>query len=484
MRISGTSASELARQIRHGEVSPVEVVRAHIDRIVECNERTNAFVTLCKEEAIERARMAERELESGEEVGPLHGVPIGIKDLQPVAGVRCTYGSKLYADNIPDSDSQLVRSLKDSGAIVLGKTNAPEFALEGTTDNYLFGPTSTPFDEHRNAGGSSGGSAAAVGDGLVPIAQGSDGGGSIRIPASFCGVYGYKASFGRIPAASPPNQFGRHTPFLHVGPLTRYVEDAALFLDILSQPSTNDPFALPNTETDFRSATHQPVSGFDIAYSPDLGLYEIDRRVSDVVDDAVYEFETAGATVSEVELEFRHSRDEIVEVFNTMFDVYFAYQAAYEIDSLPEHMDAVTPEIARSIRNGNNVSAVEYRGTEHIRTEVFNTIQQVFEDYDLLVSPTLAVPPFRNDDPEVYRDDVLVGPTEINGQSVHRRDGWTLCIPFNMSGHPAASIPAGFTDDGLPIGMQLVGDRHDDRSVLAASGAFERNKPWHDRYDR
>jgi Asp-tRNA(Asn)/Glu-tRNA(Gln) amidotransferase A subunit family amidase len=483
MVISNISAAELASQIRRGEVSPVEVVDAYLERIGERNGRTNAFVTVCEERARRRAREAEKAVERGEQLGALHGIPVGIKDLQPVAGVRTTFGSKLYENHVPDHSSPIVQSLEDAGAIVIGKTNAPEFALEGTTDNYVFGPTSTPFDTNKNAGGSSGGSAAAVADGLAPIAQGSDGGGSIRIPASFCGVYGYKASFGRIPAAAGENKFTRHTPFLHLGPLTRYVEDAALLLDVLAGPDRHDPFALPEQETSYFEATRRPIDDLTIAYSPNLSLFRIDERVRSTIDSAVSEFESAGATVTEVELEINRSREEVLDAFDMMFNVFFAYQAEYEIDALPERMDDVTPEIAKSIQHGSSVSAVEYRGTELIRTEVFDAIQSVFDEYDLLVSPTLAVPPFDNDDPEVYRDEVLVGPREIGGVEINPRDGWTLCTPFNMSGHPAASIPGGFTDDGLPIGMQLVGPRHDDVTVLAASAAFERIKPWHHAYE-
>ncbi|MEF8800995.1 MAG: amidase [Halolamina sp.] len=482
MAIHEYSATELAVKIRQGDLSPVEVVDAYVDRIEQRNDRINAFVTVCDERARQHAQEAEDALERGEDVGPLHGVPVGIKDLQPVAGVRTTFGSKLYEDHVPEADSEIVRRLKDAGAIVLGKTNAPEFGLEGTTDNYLFGPTSTPFDAEKNAGGSSGGSAAAVADGLVPIAQGSDGGGSIRIPASFCGVYGFKASFGRIPAAGSPNKFVRHTPFLHVGPLTRTVEDAALLMDILAGPSRHDPFSLPETESSYHQSTRQPIDDLEIAYSPDLGLFPIDERVQSAVESATTDLAATGATVEEAELEFEYSRAEILDAFGTMFDVHFAYQAACEIDSLPARMDDVTPEIAKSIRHGEELSAVDYRSLELIRTAVFDTIQSIFDDYDLLVTPTLAVPPFDNDDPDIFSNDILVGPGEVAGEEIDPRDGWTLCTPFNMSGHPVASIPCGFTGENLPIGMQIVGGRHADTTVLAASAAFERLSPWQQNY--
>ena len=261
-----TPATELAFRIRRRDLSPVEVVDAFLDRIEDRNGRINAYVTVLDEEARKKAKEAERLLGSGRPLGPLHGVPVAIKDLFDFkAGVRNTFGSKPLADFVPRQSVTYVERLEEAGAIVLGKTNTPEFGHKGATDNLLFGPTSTPFAPGKNAGGSSGGSAAAVADGLAAIAQGTDSGGSIRIPASFCGVYGLKASFGRVATASRPDAFVTHTPFSHSGPLSRTIEDAALMVDVMTGPHPRDPFSLPNDGTDYLVATRQSIEGMRVA---------------------------------------------------------------------------------------------------------------------------------------------------------------------------------------------------------------------------
>lgn len=272
-----TPATELAARIRRRDLSPAEVVDA------SRNGEINAYVTVLWEEA----RDAERVVGSGAALGPLHGVPVAIKDLFDYkAGVRNTYGSKPLADYVPDRDATYVERLENAGAIVLGKTNTPEFGHKATTDNLLFGPTSTPFAPGKNAGGSSGGSAAAVADGLAAIAQGSDAGGSIRIPASFCGVYGLKTSFGRVAAATRPDAFLPHTPFSHSGPLTRSVEDAALMLGVMAGPHTRDPFSIPYDGTDYLAATHRSVEGLRIAYSPNFDVFSVQEGVEAIVNSA------------------------------------------------------------------------------------------------------------------------------------------------------------------------------------------------------
>ncbi|WP_372911078.1 amidase [Salinigranum sp.] len=481
-----TSAAVLASRIRRGDLSPVAVVDACLERIDARNEDTNAFVTVLEEEARERAKEAEAAVRRGEELGPLHGVPIAIKDLFDFkAGVRNTMGSVPFAEFVPEESATYVRRLEDAGAIVLGKTNTPEMGHKGTTDNRLFGPTSTPFDLDRNAGGSSGGSAAAVADGLVPIAQGSDGGGSVRIPAAWSGVYGFKATYGRVAQAIRPDAFLSHTPTIHAGPLTRTVEDAALMLDVMTGPDPRDPLSVPEDPHDFRGAVRRGVEGMDVAYSPDFDVFPVDERVRRVVDDAVTAFETAGATVEEVSLGLTHDQFELAELW--IREIGMLYHSAVEgfkaegLDLLGDHRDELTPEFAELLEETRDQSVVGYKRDEHLRTEVYDALQDVFtvEEYDLLVTPTLAVPPVENDDGGTGQ---TVGPSEVDGEPVDPLIGWCLTYPINFTGHPAASIPAGFTDDGLPVGLQLVGDRFDDETVFAASGAFERVRPWHDAY--
>jgi Asp-tRNA(Asn)/Glu-tRNA(Gln) amidotransferase A subunit family amidase len=478
-----TPATELAARIRRRDLSPVEVVNAFLERIEERNGRLNAYVTVLGEEAREAAREAERALGSGEALGALHGVPVAIKDLFDYKiGVRNTYGLKPMANYVPNRHATYVERLERAGAIVLGKTNTPEFGHRGITDNLLFGPTSTPFAPGKNAGGSSGGSAAAVADGLAPIAQGSDGGGSIRIPASFCGVYGFKATFGRVASATRPDAFLSHTPFTNSGPLSRTVEDAALMLSVMAGPHPRDPFSVPDDGTDYPAVTRRSVSGLKIAYSANLDIFPVEERVLSVVGEAVRAFEETGARVEEASMGLKHDQRELSSTWMREVGVRYAEITAHfrkegVVDLLGEHREDLTPQLVNLLESGQQMSALDYRLDDVTRTEVFDAIQDLFEHYDLLLTPTLAVPPFDNAD-----DGNTVGPSEVNGEEVDPLLGWCLTYPFNFTGHPAASVPAGFTDEGLPIGMQIVGRRFADDTVLAASAAFERLRPWHDSY--
>ncbi|MFB6300149.1 MAG: amidase [Halobacteriales archaeon] len=475
------SATELAVRIRHGTLSPVELVEACLDRIDVRNDTINAFVYVDADRARREAKAAEAAVERGETLGPLHGLPVAIKDLNDVAGMPTTSGSVPFADNIAEENAPFVDRLIDAGAIMIGKTNTPEYGHKGTTDNQLFGATSTPFAPGYNAGGSSGGSAAAVSDGMVPLAQGTDGGGSVRIPASFCGGFGFKSTYRRIPRKYRPDGFS-HTPFSHVGPQTRTVEDAALMLSVMTGIHPSDPFVTADEGTDFLDAVHTPIDELDIAYSPDMGVFPIDNRVADIVDSAVDAFTEAGADLAEIEFDPGRSRQEIVESWLAGFRVGYAKLAktvkdTEGVDYLGEARDDASPEFIEQVEAGQEYSAVEFKLEDIVRTDVFDTIQSVLDTHDLLVTPTLAVPPVENDS-----DGDTVGPTEVNGEPVDPVIGWCLTYPLNMTGHPAATVPAGFTDGGLPIGMQLIGRRYDDETVLAASAAFERVHPWHDAY--
>jgi len=478
-------ATELAARIRRRDLSPVEVVEAFLERIEERNARINAYVTVIGDEAREAAKEAERAITSGEDLGPLHGVPVAIKDLFDYkAGVRNTYGLKPMADYVPERSATYVERLENAGAIVIGKTNTPEFGHRGITDNLLFGPTSTPFAPGKNAGGSSGGSAAAVADGLAPIAQGSDGGGSIRIPASFCGVYGIKATFGRVASATRPDAFLSHTPFTNSGPLSRTVEDAALMLGVMAGPHPRDPFSLPDDGSNYLAATRRSIRGMRIAYSPNFDIFPVEEEVLSVVGEAVKAFEEAGALVEKASVGLKQDQRELSDIWMREVGVRYAeisanFKKAGAVDLLGDHREDLTPQLVNLLEAGQKMSALDYRLDDVVRTEVFDAIQDLFERYDLLLTPTLAVPPFDNAD-----DGNTVGPSEINGEEVDPLLGWCLTYPINYTGHPAASVPAGFTTEGLPIGMQIVGQRFADETVLAASATFERMRPWHDSYPR
>lgn len=470
-------AAEMAQRIRAGELSPVEVVDAFLARITARNGEVNAYVTRLDDQARAAARQAEQALERGTELGPLHGVPVAIKDLfDPVAGVRNTFGCKVFIDFVPEENAVYVQRLLDAGAILLGKTNTPEFGHKGVTDNLLFGPTSTPFDTTRNAGGSSGGSAAAVAHGLAALAQGSDAGGSIRIPAAHCGVVGFKPSFGRVAAAYRPDGF-LSTPFIHAGPLTRTVGDAALMASVICGPHDRDPLSLPDDGIDWAGATSAPVDGLRVAYSCDLGDFPVDPAVRALVDAAVADLGGAGLATEPIDLDLGSPHDELTDLWMREMAVLYgataANLAAVGIDLVGEHRNAICPDFLALLERGATLGAIEAKGDDVLRTRVFDALQDVFVEHELLITATVGVPPFPNRD-----DGHTVGPSEVDGRPVDPLLGWCLTHPFNFSGHPAISVPAGLTAEGLPVGLQIVGRRHDDFTVLAAAAALERVRPW------
>jgi len=473
-------APELALRIRRGDLSPVEVVDAHLDRIAARDDAINAFVDVYEADARSAAREAERAVERGDELGPLHGLPLAVKDNYAVGGKRFTNGSVPLADNVAAADDPTVARLKDAGAIVIGKTNTPEFATKAVTDNDLFGPTGTPFDPERMAGGSSGGSAAAAAAGMVPLALGTDGGGSLRIPASACGVFGIKPSFGRVPVPLRPDGFSHHTPMRGRGPQTRTVEGGAMLLDVLSGPNPADPFSLEASDVDLVAATRQSVANLTVGYTADLdGTFPIDDRVRGVFRDAVAAVDDTPATVTAASPVLPSPRDELYACWEAGFAVILA-EVLETLkrdgrDLLGDHRDELDPTNVELAERGMEMSAVEYRRWDVVRTELFDAVQSFFETYDALLVPTIAVPPFEHG---------AWAPDTVDGEPVDSTLGWTLTWLFNLTGHPAASVPAGFTDEGLPVGMQIVGPRFADDRVLALSGAFERVRPWHDAYDR
>ena len=476
------SATEMALRIRRRDLSPVEVVAAFVARIEQRNPSLNAFVYLGFDDARARAQEAERALMAGEALGPLHGVPSAIKDLFDFKpGWVSTFGGiPAFKDKVVDAYCTYARRIEEAGAILLGKTNSPIMGFRGTCDNYLFGPSRNPFDLSRNTGGSSGGSAGAVADGLVPLAEGTDGGGSIRIPASWCGVYGYKPAFGRVPYVSRPNAFGGDTPFLFEGPLTRTVEDAALAMSVLAGYDSRDPLSLDD-QVDFLAATRRSIRGWRIAYSPNLDIFPVDGRVAEVVAAAVRAFEEAGAHVEEVTLGLRRSQRELSDLWCRLISLNNI--AALEgfkaegVDLLADHRADLPPEFLAWLEQGQRLSAMDLWHDQEIRSEVYDAIQGVLNSYDLLVTPTLACLPVEN-----ASDGNTVGPAAINGEAVNRLIGWCLTYPINYTGHPAASIPAGLAEGHLPVGMQIVGRRYADSDVLAASATFERLRPWQSSY--
>jgi amidase/aspartyl-tRNA(Asn)/glutamyl-tRNA(Gln) amidotransferase subunit A len=478
------SATEIASRIRRRDISPVEVIESFITRIERRNPSLNALVYYGFDDARRAAKAAENAVMRGVDLGPLHGVPTAIKDLFDFKpGWPATLGGiRALRNNVVNAYCAYAERMeRRGGAILMGKTNSSLMGFRGTCDNYLFGPTRNPFNLSKNSGGSSGGSAAAVADGLLPFAEGSDAGGSIRIPASWCGVYGYKASFGRVPFFVSPDAFGNDSPFLFEGPITRNVEDAALALTVLSGYDGRDPFSLNEPVPDFTAATRRSIRGMRIAYSPNFDIFPVDHQVTKVVSKAVQAFKEAGALVEEVKLGITRPLLEYSDVWNRLYMVLnlhaFESYKRNGINLLKDHRDDFPPEYLHWVEAAQRMSALDLYRDQDVRTEIFNAIQGVFNDYDLLVTPTLANLPVDN-----APDGNTVGPSVINGEKVDSLIGWCLTYFVNFTGHPAASIPAGMSDNGLPIGMQIIGRRNADVDVLAASGAFERLRPWHGSY--
>jgi amidase len=476
------SVTDIARAIRERKLSPVEVVDAFITRIEARNPSLNAFVYRGFDEARDSAKKAEAKVMSGQELGVLHGVPVGIKDLFDFKpGWISTFGGIRALRNYKvNFYCAFAERIEKAGAIILGKTNSPVMGFRGTCDNYLFGVTKNPFDTSKNTGGSSGGSSAAVADGLLPLAEGTDGGGSIRIPASCCNLFGYKAAFGRVPCVIRPNAFGADTPFIFEGPITRNVEDAALALSALAGYHPGDPYSL-DEQPDFAAATRKSINGWKIAYSPNLDVFPVDARVADIVRNAVQAFEQAGAHVEEIKIGINRPQKELSDLWcRLIMPLNLQTLEGFRnsgIDILKDHRDDLPPEYLSWVDRGYKISALEFFRDQAIRSEIYDAFQGVLNRYRLLITPTLACLPVDN-----ATDGNTKGPDRIDGEEVDPLIGWCLTYPVNFTGHPAASIPTGLAAGNLPVGMQIIGRRYADADVLAASAAFERLRPWRDAY--
>ncbi|MBL0387435.1 amidase [Tumebacillus sp. ITR2] len=458
------SAAELAHLIRTRRVSPVEVMQATLARIEEINPQINAFVTLVPEQALSNARAAEDAVMRGLPLGDLHGVPIAIKDLTPTAGIRTTMGSKLFADNVPTEDAIIVRRLKAAGTIIVGKTNTPEFGHKGTTDNLLFPATRNPWNLARTSGGSSGGSASAVAAGLVPLAEGGDGGGSVRIPAAFCGLYGFIPTSGRLPS-DILNPFAGTSPFLRFGTLTRSVEDSALMYQAMVGYSMKDPISFEtHPHEDVRHGLENGVQGLRIAYSANLGYKPLDPQVRAAFEASLQVYRDLGATVEEVDLGLV---DPLKNIDEAWAKLWYSMIATIFAGAPKETLDLLDPNVVHMIELGNNLGGVELTLASYAREMIFNRLNAIHERYDLLLTPTTAVTAFPYDLPQG-------GPSDIDGQAIDPFLGWALTPMINQTGHPAASIPVGFDQEGLPIGLQLIGRRLGEQTIYRAARAFER----------
>jgi aspartyl-tRNA(Asn)/glutamyl-tRNA(Gln) amidotransferase subunit A len=452
-------ATELLAAIKAKKASPVEVVEAVLARIERFNPTLNAYCTLTAEAARTAAKEAEAAVMRGDSLGSLHGVPVSIKDLVATKGVRTTYGSKLYEHFIPDEDAPVVERLKQAGAIILGKTNTPEFGHKGVTDNPVFGLSRNPWSLGHTPGGSSGGGAAAVAAGMGPLAVGTDGGGSIRIPCSCCGIFGLKATLGRV-AAAPT--FGGLDTLSHTGPMTRTVRDAALMLKAIVGADPRDPGSLPHDGTDFLADLDRGIKGLRVGWTPDWGYAAVDPQVRQLSEAGAKRFVELGCHVDEANPDFSDP-DQAYGILSS------ATTAARLGEKLEEWRERFDRSLLPQLEYGMRWTAVDFVKAANVRRTLNDAFRKFFSHYDLLLTPTLAAPPL-----PVGVDDYR----EIGGRKVGRRGWIVFTFPLNLTGLPAATVPCGWTPDGLPVGLQIIGSRLAEASVLRASAAFEALAPW------
>jgi aspartyl-tRNA(Asn)/glutamyl-tRNA(Gln) amidotransferase subunit A len=454
-----TPATELAAAIRAKTVSPVEVVDAVLARIERVNSTLNAYCTVAADAARAAARDAEAAVVRGDPLGPLHGVPVSIKDLVITKGIRTTWGSRIYEHFVPSEDAPVVERLTRAGAIILGKTNTPEFGHKGVTDNPVFGPSRNPWSLDHTPGGSSGGAAAAVAAGLGPLAVGTDGGGSIRIPGSCCGIVGLKATLGRVAAA--PTYGGLDT-LSHTGPMTRTVRDAALMLTAIAGPDPRDLSSLPGDGVDYVKTLEDGIQGLRVGWTPDWGYAAVDPQVREITEAAARRFAATGCDVEEAHPGFSDPADAFVVLFNAAF-------AARLGGALLEWRDRMDPGLTSLIDDGMRYTAVDFITAGNVRRTLNDAFRRFFARYALLLTPTLPAPPLRIG-VNAYE--------EIGGRRVGPTGWFAFTFPVNMTGYPAATVPCGRTRDGLPVGLQIIGPRFADALVLRAAAAFEAIQPW------
>ena len=461
-------ATQIASAIARREISPVETVTTALDRMQATEPFLHAFCTPAPELALAEARRLQADLAAGAPAGPLAGVPVAVKDLVFTRGLRTTFGSRLYADFVPEDDDIAVERLRAAGAIVIGKTNVAEFGYGGIGHNPLFETTRNPWDLRLTPGGSSAGSAAAVAAGVCPIAVGSDGGGSVRLPAAFTGLIGVKASMGRVPlwpgCRDPrfPGASGWES-IEHIGPLGRSVADAALMLAVMSGPDHRDRWSLPEDGIAWRAAAlPRDRLSLRIAYCPRWGGLPVDSEVAAIVSSAARAFGDAGCSVEEIE-------DPLGDVIDCHRTIVALETDTIGLARLAERQNCkLSPAVAALVGAVPDGKAAVMAMIE--RKRICETLAGLMKRFDLLLTPTAPVPAFAIDHN---------GPGLIEGRAV-ADDAWTPALfPFNLTGQPAASVPAGWTKAGLPVGLQIVGRHLADATVIAAAASFEAMRPWH-----
>ncbi len=460
-----TPATELARLYRSRAVSPVEVVEAVLARIDELNPSLQAYLTVTADRARQEARAAEERARRGTLRGPLDGIPYSIKDLEPTAEVRTTFGSKWFEGHVPAADGAVAGRLRATGAVLLGKTNTPNFGHKDSCDNLLGPPCRNPWRLDRTSGASSGGAGAAVAAGLGPIAHGSDGAGSIRIPSALCGIVGFKPSFGRVPYHPSADYWAARS---HNGPMARTVRDAALLLGAMAGPDPRDPLSIDAPPEDYLRGCDGDLAGVRVVWSADLGYAPVDPEVRALTAAAARRFTELGGR-----LEARDPGWPDPGAFHAI--IYEVNVAARQIDRAVERPEWIEPSLMQMIDNARRVSALEHAKALLARSAFYDRVRAFFETCELLLTPQMPVTAW----PAEPGPGPQQGPTEIDGRPTPTMfDRLAFTFPFNLTGQPAATVPCGFTTAGLPVGLQIVGRWHADAQVLRAAAAFEAVQPW------
>jgi amidase len=449
------TATELTQRIRSREISCREVMDAHLRQIERVNPKVNAVVTLLAEQAVEQASAADEALARGDEVGPLFGLPIAHKDTLPTKGIRTTRGSRIYADHVPAEDALMIERVKAAGAISIGKTNVPEFGAGSQTFNEVFGATANPYDVSKTCGGSSGGTAVALACGMMPIGDGSDTGGSLRNPAAFCNVVGFRTSPGRVPMW--PRDLAWF-PISVQGPLGRTVEDVALLLSVMAGQDDRVPISIREPGEIFRRPLARDFRGVRIAWSDDFGELPIDPRVTETFNRQRGVFESLGCIVDDAAPDFAGAEES--------FQVWRAWTFESSYGELTRtDGDRVKDTVHWNCREGEKLTGPQISRAERTRTALYHRMREFLAEREYMIFPVTQVPAFDINQPYV---------TEINGVKMQNYIEWMKsCYYITVTGLPAISVPGGFTHDGLPVGLQIVGRHQADFSVLQLAYAFQ-----------
>ncbi|MEE4605250.1 MAG: amidase [Desulfobacteraceae bacterium] len=451
------TATEMVQQIRDKQLSCREVMAAHLNQIERVNPIVNAIVTrIPAEQALARADAADEALAQGKAIGPLHGLPIAHKDLVPTKDMRTTFGSPIYKDFVPDHDGLIVERLKKAGAITIGKTNTPEFGAGSQTFNQVFGETLNPYDTTKTCGGSSGGAAVSLACGMLPLADGSDTGGSLRNPGNFCNIVGFRTSPGRVPIW--PNPVAWY-PISVQGPMARTVQDAALMLSAIAGPDPRSPIAIAEPGSVFSGSLERDFKGVKIAWSKNLGDLPVDPRVTQVLENQQCVLHDLGCIVEAGQPDFSGA-DDIFKVWRA-----WRFELRYT-ELLKDHRKLIKDTVVWNTEQGQKLTGPQLGRAEVRRTELYHRVREFMENYEFLICPVNQVPPFDIKQPYVE---------EIDGVKMETYIDWMKsCYYITVTGLPAISVPCGFTPEGLPVGMQIVGRHNADFSVLQLAHAFEK----------